>query len=145
MTKYRGLFVLIFSLVFLFNFCVANTLATPPDLFAELPEKVPDATAHPEGSTKLPNPISRDGGNVTFEEVVNRVVQAVLGLTGVLALIAFIYGGVLWMVSRGDTGMIQKGKTMMIWAVFGIVIIFSSYALIKFVFEALMGQTTPTP
>lgn len=144
MTKYRGLFVLIFSLVFLFNFFVVNTalLATAEELVESIVGELEEEERVPENSTQLENPI---GNDVTFEIVVKRVVQAILGLTGVLALIAFIYGGVLWMVSRGDTGMIQKGKTMMIWAVFGIVIIFSSYALIKFVFEALMGQTTPTP
>lgn len=145
MTKYRGLLVLIFSLVFLFNFCVVNAEETAEYLVKAIVGELNEDEEVKPGSTELPNPLSRDDKNVTFEEVVNRVVQAVLGLTGVLALIAFIYGGVLWMVSRGDTGMIQKGKVMMIWAVFGIVIIFSSYALIKFVFEALMGQTTPTP
>ncbi len=85
------------------------------------------------GSTQLDNPL---GDDATFPVIVNRVVTSVLGLVGVLALLAFVYGGVLWMVSRGDTAMIQKGKTMMTWAVFGIVIIFSSYAVLTFIFQA---------
>lgn len=85
------------------------------------------------GSTQLDNPL---GDDATFPVIVNRVVTSVLGLVGVLALLAFVYGGVLWMISRGDTAMIQKGKTMMTWAVFGIVIIFSSYAVLTFIFQA---------
>ncbi|MDO8668976.1 MAG: pilin [Candidatus Buchananbacteria bacterium] len=84
----------------------------------------------------LDNPL---GPGVTFEKAVSNVINAALGVSGVLALIAFIYGGVTWMISGGDTSKIQKGRAMMTWAVWGIVIIFSSYAILNYIFTALVG------
>ena len=90
-------------------------------------------------AVELTNPITgATGGN--FEGVVKNVINAALSLSGVLALIAFIYGGITWMISYGDTSKITKGKTMMIWAVWGLVIIFASYAILNFVFSALTGK-----
>lgn len=88
---------------------------------------------------QLTNPLTgATSGN--FETAIKNVITAALGLSGVLALIAFIYGGITWMISYGDTSKITKGKNMMIWAVWGIVIIFASYAILNFVFSALTGQ-----
>jgi len=60
-----------------------------------------------------------------------------LGLTGVLALIAFIYGGGLWLISAGNEDLIKKGRTSMLWAVIGIAVVFSSYAVLTLIFEIL--------
>lgn len=84
----------------------------------------------------LINPL---GDGVTLEGAVKNVITAALGVSGVLALIAFIYGGITWMISGGDSAKVQKGKNMMIWAVWGIVIIFSSYAILTYIFSALVG------
>ncbi|HQA63486.1 MAG TPA: pilin [bacterium] len=149
MIKRAFLFILVFSLFFIFysyNVEAGEDITSWGDHnYTGDGGSVPDAAGDPmDAFTELKNPLAGSDGEVTFEVIVRRVVQATLGLTGVLAIIAFIYGGVLWMVSRGDTGMIQKGKTMMIWAVLGIVIIFSSYAIIRFIFEALMGTGVST-
>src|SRR3989344_2330512 len=85
--------------------------------------------------TQLDNPLG-----ATFEQVTQRAIGVLLGITGVLALIAFVYGGVVWMTSGGDTSKITKGKNIMIWAIFGLVVIFSSYAILKVVFEALLPK-----
>ena len=90
-------------------------------------------------AVEFTNPITGAAGG-SFENAVKNVITAALGISGVLALIAFIYGGITWMISYGDPGKIAKGKTMMIWAVWGIVIIFASYAILNFVFEALTSQ-----
>jgi len=84
-------------------------------------------------SGQLKNPL----GDVTYQDVAGKIVQTALGMSGVLALIAFIWGGISWMTSGGDTSKIKKGKDMMIWAVAGIVIIFGSYAILNLVFTSL--------
>ncbi|NCN07917.1 hypothetical protein GW933_04535 [Candidatus Falkowbacteria bacterium] len=87
---------------------------------------------------ELKNPLTgTTGGNL--EDAVKNVVNGALGVSGVLALVAFIFGGITWMISGGDSSKIQKGKNMMIWAVLGILIIFSSYVILSYIFEALVG------
>jgi len=73
----------------------------------------------------------------------------VLGLVGSLALampvprsasiVGFIYGGFTWMLAAGDSGKVQKGKDILIWATIGIVVIFSAYAVVRFVLEGVLG------
>ncbi|MFA6227636.1 MAG: hypothetical protein WC668_00390 [Patescibacteria group bacterium] len=67
-----------------------------------------------------------------------RLINALLGLVGIAALLSFIYGGILWMTAGISADNIKKGKTVMIWAVAGLLVIFSSYAVVTFVFSILV-------
>ena len=78
----------------------------------------------------------------SFDDIIKNVINTLLGLTGVLALLAFIFGGITWMISGGDPGKVTKGKNTMIWAIIGLLVIFSSYAILNVVFEALYGNST---
>lgn len=89
------------------------------------------------GKVPLNNPLTGSAGAPDIYSVINNIITVLLGLTGALALVAFIYGGVLWMVSSGDTGKVEKGKKMIIWALIGLVVVFSSYAVLTLVFNAL--------
>ena len=48
----------------------------------------------------------------------------------------FIYGGLLMLTSAGKSGQIQKGQQTLVWASLGILVVFSSYAILRFVFSA---------
>jgi len=127
---------------------LAQPAATPPDPTAPTPAAPttptkPDPTAptKPDSSGGLENagkvPLKNPLDTSDVFKLINRVITAGLGLTGILALIAFIYGGVLWMVSLGDAGKIEKGKKMLIWAVIGLAVVFTSYGAITLIFRAL--------
>ena len=49
------------------------------------------------------------------------VISGILGLTGVLALVAFIAGGVMWMTSGGNAEKVKKGRDILVWAVIGLI------------------------
>lgn len=97
-----------------------------------------DITAgNPGQSTPLSDPLKLDPSH-PLGDLANRVIKTALGISGVLALLAFIYAGIIWMIPFGDqTGNIKKGKQMMIWAVLGLVVIFGSYAILTFITGAL--------
>ncbi|MBI4090880.1 MAG: hypothetical protein HY422_02550 [Candidatus Komeilibacteria bacterium] len=71
--------------------------------------------------------------------LVNNAVKTILGIVGALALFMFVYGGMLWMTSGGNSGRIEKGKDTLIWATIGLFIIFASYAILNFILTALAG------
>ena len=71
--------------------------------------------------------------------IIGNVVNAVLGLVGSLALAVFIYGGLNWVTSAGNEEKVKKGRDMIIWASFGLAVIFASYTLVGFVLDALTG------
>lgn len=91
----------------------------------------------PAGTVSLTNPLT---GKDTYAEstdgiptLLGKIINAVLGVVGSLALVMFIYGGITWMLSAGNQEQVTKGKNILIWATIGIVIIFTAYALVRFV------------
>jgi len=72
-------------------------------------------------------------------EFIGTIIKAVLGIIGSLALLMFIYGGLTWMLAAGNTDKVTKGKNILIWAVIGLVVIFTAYAVVNFVFDSLSG------
>jgi len=92
---------------------------------------------------KLSNPL---GEGATIETVIARVIKALLGLSGTAALLMFVWGGFLWLTSRGETTQINKGKDTLKWAVFGLAMIFFAYVLVQAVITALTeGTALETP
>jgi len=76
-------------------------------------------------------------GNPDVNILIGKIINAVLGVVGSLALVMFIYGGFTWMLAAGNTDRVQRGKNILIWATIGLVVIFSAYAIVLFVFQGL--------
>lgn len=64
-------------------------------------------------------------------------IERIIGLVGSLALLMFVYGGVVWITAAGVAERISKGRSIMLNALLGIVIVFTSYMIIEFVLGAL--------
>lgn len=92
----------------------------------------------PAAMAALQNPL---GSNVTIPIIIGRIIRAILGLSGVLALLMFVYGGFLYLISAGDAKKVQKGKETFTNAIIGLIIIFISYTLVDFVIKSLKAAT----
>jgi len=92
-------------------------------------------TCSPE-KTCIHNPIDTN----TPQELIGKVISAVLGISGSLALLMFIYGGFTWMLSGGNAEKVTKGKNTLVWASIGLIVIFSSYAMVNTLFKGLAGS-----
>ncbi len=75
------------------------------------------------------------------------VVDIILGVVGSLALLMFVYGGIMMLISAGNSDKVSKAKGIIIAAVIGLGIVFASYLIIEFVMRALgvnwQGNTAP--
>ncbi len=85
-------------------------------------------------------------GNYSLDDIMRLAVNAsglILGLVGSLALVMFIYGGILMMTSGGTTtssdgkSKINQGKKVIMAAIIGLIIVFCSYLIINFVLGSL--------
>jgi len=114
------------SFLFLFLFCFLF-LSFTSLVFAQ------SGGGGTSSGTSLDNPIGVDDPR----DIIGNVIKAVLGIVGSLALLMFIYGGFLWVTSAGNDEKIKKGKDILLWASFGLAVIFMSYALVNFVIEAI--------
>ena len=91
------------------------------------------------GEVCLKDPLTNSMESDTPEEIIGKAINAVLGIVGSLALVMFIYGGIVWMTAAGNDQRVQRGKDTLLWAVIGLVVIFSSYALVRFVINNVIG------
>lgn len=95
-----------------------------------------DAPAGAEGETKtapirLFNPLGRDTDIPAF---IGRGIRGVLGVIGAIALLMFVYGGVVWMTA-GDSKRVDDAKNIIKNSVIGLLLIFFSYNLIGIFFD----------
>ncbi|WKZ28799.1 MAG: pilin [Patescibacteria group bacterium] len=95
---------------------------------------VPFAVSAQETIT-LQNPLNAN----SVPELIANILRAAIGIVGALALLVFIYGGFIWLTSGGEAGKVSAGKEAMKWAAIGLVVIFTSYGLVRFVFSAITG------
>jgi len=83
-------------------------------------------------------------GNLSLNSMLSLLVKVmgmILSVVGSLALLAFVYGGILFLTSAGSRERVEKGKQIIIGAVLGMVVVFASYTIIGFVFK-LFGITS---
>jgi len=114
-SSFRGMFKSLLTFVFIFSFFLLSyNLAL--------------------ASVSLDNPL---GDTKDIPSLIGNVISAVLGIVGSLALVMFIYGGVIWMTAAGNEQSVTKGRNILMWAALGLVVIFSSYALTRFVIQAI--------
>lgn len=96
-----------------------------------------DATPAPAESYDLPNFLGPEA--VDPNVVIGRVVKYIMGFVGTIALVTFMYGGILWLISGGREAYVDKGRDTMVWSAVGMVVVFASYILVDFIFK-LLGQ-----
>ena len=76
-------------------------------------------------------------GTSDLRVVAGRVIKAMLGLSGALSLVMFMWGGFEFLTSQGDAAKIKKGKDTLIWATLGLALIFTAYTIVNALINAL--------
>jgi len=61
----------------------------------------------------------------------------VFGYIGAIALLMFIIGGLMFLISAGNQEKIAQAKKIMISAVIGLAIVFASYLIIDFILNTI--------
>jgi len=69
--------------------------------------------------------------------IIARIIRAVLGLLGIVAISIIIYAGYTIMTSGGNEEKVEKGKKTLINAFIGLAIILSAFSIVQFVINAL--------
>jgi len=85
-------------------------------------------------SVTLTNPL---GDINTPQALIGKVINSILGVVGSLALLIFVYGGLIWMTSSGSPEKVKQGRDTLLWAAVGLVVIFSAYGLTRFIIGAV--------
>jgi hypothetical protein len=128
--KISNFFLAIFLIIPLLGYQPTPVFAAcPPDCGSS--EEVPKNSG--SKTVSLTNPI----GSSDVPTLIGKIISAVLGVIGSLALLMVIYGGFTWMLAAGSSEKIKKGRDIIVWAILGLVVIFTSYALVRFVITSI--------
>lgn len=80
----------------------------------------------------LENPIGvGKSGTTEVTSIISLVIKTALGIIGGLTLLMLVWGGFQWLTSAGNSEKVKSGTDTMIWAVIGVVLVFSSYLLLS--------------
>ncbi len=83
----------------------------------------------------LVNPL----GETDIKIILGNTVKVVVGIIGTIAFVVFVYGGFQWLTSAGNSEKIAKGMQAMLWAGIGIIVVFSSYAILTLILQTLQA------
>jgi len=125
MKKYSFIFCFMF-LFFIFTFPIITKAANPSNGNTNT-QSTGLACPGANCTTSLTNPLSVN----TPQALIGKIINAVLGVVGSLALLMFVYGGLTWMTSSGSQEKIKKGRDIIVWSIIGLAIIFASYGLVR--------------
>ena len=81
-------------------------------------------------------------GTASVTVIVGRAIQIALGAFGIVFILFLIYGGILWMIARGDKTKVEQASRMLTNTTIALVVIVASYAIATYVVGALVQVTT---
>lgn len=73
----------------------------------------------------------------TLPDVIVNILNAIILVSGIVAVIFIIIGGVNYMTSAGDAGKVAKAKNTILYALIGLVICVLAFAIVNFAIGAL--------
>lgn len=68
----------------------------------------------------------------SFGKAIVTITEWAIALSGTVALIYMLWGGIMYLTAAGDEGKAQKGKETITWATVGFLVIVGAYALVKY-------------
>ncbi|MBI4427348.1 MAG: hypothetical protein HY569_02625 [Candidatus Magasanikbacteria bacterium] len=130
-----------FKIIFISVFLLATLIPALPALAAPGDPPVTTVTLiNPlGGSTKNPQ------GLTDMRVLIGNIIAGAMEIIGSLVLMAFVYGGFLWLTSAGNTEKVKKGLDTMIWAAIGLFLIFGAYAILGLVLKAIGAKSQSSP
>lgn len=82
----------------------------------------------------LPNPLGVNDPRL----LIGRLIQAIISISGAIALVMFVYAGLMFLTAGGNTTQIDKAKNLMLYVILGIVVIAGAFVATNTIFTAVL-------
>ena len=91
--------------------------------------------AYADAKTQIQSGLKAAGGDTkdTSGTLITKVINVMLFIIGVLSVIMIVYGGILYVISAGDSGRVSKAKNTIMYAIVGLIVALLAYAIVNFV------------
>jgi hypothetical protein len=90
----------------------------------------------PTAPVTLPDPLS--GANLP--QLIGNVIRTFAGIAGALALLMFVYGGLMWILSGGEGGKVAKAQQILRNATIGLILIFGAYFFTSAIVQGILAN-----
>lgn len=83
------------------------------------------------------------GGNTegrkadALTNIIERIINILLFIIGVIAVIMIIVGGIRYTTSNGDSAQLTSAKNTILYSIVGVVVAIMAYAIVNWIVEAL--------
>ena len=84
--------------------------------------------------------ICRSADSDTLFNTIKSVINIMIYVTGVIAVIMIILGGIKYTVSSGDSSAITSAKNTIMYAVIGVVVAILAFAIVNWIITAIGGK-----
>ena len=81
-------------------------------------------------------------GTQDVRTTIFKIINAFMGLLGIVAVCIILLGGFKWMTAAGNEEKVSEAKKLIISGVIGLIIIMSAYAIAQFVVGAVINGTS---
>lgn len=81
----------------------------------------------------IPTPPSGSGVPTNLTTAVGSIINAVIGIIGLIAVVVIVIGGVFLVTSGGDEEKTKEGKNFITYGIIGLIVVILAYSVITFV------------
>ncbi|MFZ6015551.1 MAG: pilin [Patescibacteria group bacterium] len=98
-----------------------------------------DTCTEPGTGLRFPCPL---GGGTTIPQIIGRILYWMVGVSGSLLLLMFVYGGAMFILAGDSSEKAGKAQKILTNALIGLVIILGSYLALNYVISGLAGAAS---
>lgn len=73
----------------------------------------------------------------SVNQLISNIISILIYVVGIASVIVIIIGGIMYVVSAGNPDSVKKAKDAILYAVIGLVVAFSAFAIVNFVIGRL--------
>lgn len=72
--------------------------------------------------------------------VVQNILYTIIAISGIVAVVYIVLGGINYMTSTGDPGKVQKARQTILYAAIGLVVCALAFAIVNFTINYILNQ-----
>lgn len=84
--------------------------------------------------------INQVGDDNSFSSDLQGILNAIVGILGLVAVVVIIIGGVTYMTSSGDASKVKKAKDTILYGIIGLIVAALAFAVVNFVIGSVLGS-----
>jgi hypothetical protein len=84
----------------------------------------------------LPDPL----GGVNIPTFIGNIIKTFAGIAGTIALVMFVYGGIMLIMSGVEQKKVADGQKILVNASIGLLLIFSAYTFVTAIISAILAE-----